>query len=325
MRQHLLKNSMKSGYNTQTGTLWKSIKKQSYLQVMALLTVIWLIIFCYIPMFGLQIAFKDYTFKNGILGSPWVGLKHFKEFFIDPNLTGIVVNTVGISLIKTFLMFPIPIILAILLNEVANLRLKKTLQTISYFPYFISWAVAGLLATNWLSPSSGFINTFLVSLGILKEPYHFLGDPNAFWWVSFGLEAWKNAGWGAIIYSASIAGIDQELYEAAYIDGAGRLQRIFNITVPSILGTVMILFILNIGSTLGGGLYGSNFQLSFLLGNQLNLPRSEILDTYVLKIGINFFRYSYATAVGLLTSTVSMILLFTSNYASKKITQESFF
>lgn len=307
------------------GALWKRLRKQTFLQIVAVATLAWLIVFHYVPMFGIQIAFKEYTFNKGILGSPWVGLKQFRELLVDPYLFQIITNTIGISAIKAFLIFPIPIILAISLNEVMGMKFKRTIQTISYFPYFISWTVVALMATNWLSPSVGFVNRLLVDAGILKEPYLFLGDPHAFWWISLALEIWKNAGWGAIIYLAAIAGIDQEMYEAAKIDGAGRFQRIFYITLPSILGTIMILFILNVGGMLGGGLYASNFQISYLLGNGLNNPRSEIMDTYVLKVGITYFRYSFAAAVGLLYSIISMALLLGANAISRKLTKESLF
>lgn len=302
-------------------TLWR----QKILHLMALPALIWLVIFCYVPMFGLQIAFKDYMFNKGILFSPWVGFKHFLDFFVDPYIGNVLYNTIGISLLKVLLLFPAPVLLALMLNEIGNMPYKRITQTISYFPYFISWVIVALMAQTWLSPSGGFVNGILVSLGILDEPYLFLGKPEAFWWVNLGLEIWKNTGWGTIIYLAAIAGIDESLYEAAEIDGARKLQKILHITIPSIMGTIMIMFILNIGYMLSGGLYASNFQVSYLLGNPLNLPRSEILDTYILKVGISLGRQSYATAVGLLSSVVSFLLLLGANKASKKMTGESFF
>lgn len=299
--------------------------KERYLHLMILPVIIWIVIFCYVPMFGVQIAFKDFMFNKGILGSPWVGLKHFKDFLTDPNIKTVLVNTLGISLIKVFLMFPVPIVFALLLNEVGNVKFKRFTQTISYFPYFISWVIVAVMAVNWLSPSTGFVNKLLLSLGILQKPMLFLGEADAFWWISLALEIWKSTGWGSIIYLAAISGIDQEMYEAARIDGANRFHMMAYITLPSILGTIMIMFIMNIGNMLSGGLYASNFQVSYLLGNPLNLPRSEIIDTYILKVGISLARYSYATAVGLLTSVVSLILLLGANTASQKLTKESFF
>ena len=305
--------------------LLKDLYNEKYLHLMILPIFIWLILFCYMPMFGIIIAFKDFKFNKGILGSPWAGFKHFVEFIVDPNITNVLINTLGISALKVFLMFPIPIILAILLNEIRHAAFKRVTQTVSYFPYFISWAIIAIMAINWLSPTTGFVNRLLLTLGIIREPVLFLGEPEAFWWVSLFLEIWKTTGWGSIIYLAAIAGIDQEMYEAAVIDGANRFQRIIRITVPSILSTIMIMLILNIGNMLSGGLYASNFEISYLLGNPLNLPRSEIIDTYILKVGIKLARHSYATAVGLLSSVVSFILLVSANWISRKTTQESLF
>lgn len=297
------------------------MKTQKYLHMMALPAIIWLVIFCYIPMFGLQIAFKDFMFNQGILGSTWVGLKHFITFFSDPYIENVLLNTFALSVMRSVLIFPIPIVFALLLNEVASKSYKRTLQTISYFPYFISWVMIAVMASSWLSPSTGFVNKLLISLGFVKQPYHFLGDPKAFWWIALALEIWKTTGWNSIIFLAAIAGVDQEIYEGAYIDGANRFQRIWYITLPSIMGTIMILLILS----LSGMLTSANLEVSYLLGNPLNVAKSDILATYILRIGISLGRYSYASAVGLLQSLVAFVLLFAANYSSKKATQISFF
>jgi putative aldouronate transport system permease protein len=302
----------------------RRLGKQKVLHLMALPALASLVLFRYMPMYGLQVAFRDFMFNKGMLFSPWVGLKHFRDFLIDPYIRDVLVNTMGISLLKVFLMFPVPIILALMLNEVRSAAFKRVTQTISYFPYFISWVVVALMARNWLSPSGGLVNDLLMGAGILSKPFLFLGEPKAFWWIALVLEIWKNTGWGSIIYLAAMAGIDPELYEAADMDGARRLRKMASITLPSIMGTVMILFILNIGYMLSGGLYGSNFEQSYLLGNPLNLPRSEILDTYILKIGVALGRYSYATAVGLLQGVVSFLLLLAANTGSRRLTGESF-
>lgn len=303
----------------------KQLGKERYIHLMILPIIIWLILFAYIPMYGVQIAFKDFMFNKGILYSPWIGLKNFKDFLLDPYIPNVIRNTLGISSLKVFLIYPMPIILALMLNEVKCKLFKKTVQTVSYFPYFISWVILAVMATNWLSPSTGFINKFLLETGIINKPFHFLGESKAFWWISVGLDMWKSTGWGSIIYLSAIAGIDQQLYESAIIDGAGRFRMIWNITIPSILPTIMVLFILNIGGMLNGGLYAANFDASYLLGNALNAPRSEILDTYILKVGLSLGRYSYAAAVGLLSSVISLILIVIANYSSKKLTDESFF
>jgi len=304
---------------------FKVLYTQKYLHLMILPIIIWLIVFHYVPIFGMQIAFKDYMFKKGIIGSEWVGFQHMSAVLLDPQMGRIVLNTLGMSLIKVVFGFPVPILLALALNELKFKRFKSVVQTISYFPHFISWTVVAVMAATWFSPSTGFVNDLLVSLGILNEPYLFLGEPRAFWWISMLLDVWKSTGWLSVIYLSAISGIDTEMFEAAAIDGANRFQRIIYLTLPSILPTIMMMAIMNIGNMLNGGLNASNFQISYLLGNPLNNPTSEILDTYVLKMGISLGRFSYATAVGLLKGVVSMILLFAANYGSKKLSNESLF
>ncbi len=299
----------------------KSFLSQIDLHFMVLPALICMILFNFLPLAGLQIAFKDYKFALGIWESPFAGLKHFDAIFSDPNIYPIIWNTIGLSFIKAFGIFPIPIIFAILLNEVTHTRYKKVVQTVSYFPYFLSWAVISLMAIEWLAPS-GFINAGLVSLGILDDPYFFLGEAEAFWGVSVFLDIWKNVGYSSIIYLAAITGVDKEVVEASVIDGAGRFRRIINVTVPAILPTIMILLIMNVGNLLKGG---SNFDISYNLGNNLNYDRSEIIDTYVLEIGISQARFAYATAIGLIQSVVSATLLVTTNAISKRLTGESFF
>lgn len=301
----------------------QQLAAERYLYLMILPVIAWLIIFHYIPIYGTQIAFKDYMFRKGIGGSPWVGLKHIQAVLTDPMMSQIIVNTLGTSLIKVVFSFPMPILLALALSEVTYPRFKRTIQTISYFPHFISWTVVALMATVWLSPTTGFVNHFLVAIGAMDKPYLFLGEPEAFWWVSLGLDIGKSTGYMSIIYLSAIAGINPEMYEAATIDGITRFQRSVHLTLP--LPTIIIMAVMNIGNMLNGGLNGSNFQISYLLGNTLNNPRSEILDTYVLKMGVSLGRFSYATAVGLLKGIVSMALLLAANYGSKKLTNESFF
>lgn len=301
---------------------WKEFLNQKDLQLMVLPALICIILFSIAPLFGLQIAFKDYKLNLGIMGSPWAGLKHFEAIFSDTNIGDVLINTLGLSFIKGFVTIPLPIIFALLLNEVTHSAFKRTVQTISYFPYFLSWSVVALMATSWFSPQSGFINSFLVGTGILDKPYFFLGESGAFWWISVFLDVWKNIGYSSIIYMAAMSAVDQEVMEAAVIDGAGRFRRIWHVTIPAILPTIMIMLILNVGNLLKGG---SNFDISYNLGNVLNQSRSEVLDTYVLKIGITMARFSYATAIGLLQSVVSAILLVTANTVSKITTDESFF
>lgn len=309
----------------QIRALGRQMLAEKYLHLMILPIIAWLIIFHYVPILGTQIAFKDYMFRKGVYGSSWVGLKHIQAIFNDPMMGQVIVNTLGMSLIKVIFSFPMPILLALALSELPFPKLKRTLQTVSYFPHFISWTVVALMATVWLSPTTGFVNDLLVSLGILEKPYLFLGRPEAFWWVSLGLDIWKSTGYMSIIYLSAIAGISPEMYEAATLDGITRFQRIIYLTLPSILPTIVIMAVMNIGNMLNGGLNGSNFQISYLLGNTLNNARSEILDTYVLRMGVSLGRFSYATAVGLLKGIVSMLLLLAANFGSKKLTSQSFF
>jgi len=295
------------------------LNEQKYLQAMAIPGVIWMIIFCYIPMYGIIIAFKEYDITLGINKSPWVGLANFREFFSDERFWLIIKNTVGISFFKLLVGFPLPILFAVLLNELTSVRFKRTVQTISYLPHFISWVVLGGILMNWLS-ETGLINIIFTKLGILKQPITFLAEPKYFWGIAVISEVWKELGWNAIIYLAAIAGIDPELYEAATVDGAGRITKMFKITIPCISGTIAIMFILAVS-----GLMNSNFDQIFVLRNPLNADASDVIDIYVYKMGIEAFRFSYATAIGLFKSIIALILLLLANGVTKKLTDKSLF
>ncbi|MDQ0343682.1 putative aldouronate transport system permease protein [Lederbergia wuyishanensis] len=299
---------------------WFNLKSQLEIQSMVLPSIIFLIIFAYIPMYGIVIAFKDYNLFQGISGSEWIGFTHFKEFFNDPLLGGVIRNTLVINGLNLLIGFPAPIIFALLLNEVTNKRFKSIVQSISYLPHFVSWVIFGGLVLTMLSPSNGIINYLLLQLGILDEAINFIGKENYFWFILVGSEMLKGLGWGAIIYIAAISGVDQELYEAAVIDGAGRFQKIWYITIPSIMGTVVIMFIFAVSAMLNTGI-----EQILVLQNPLNLSASETLDTYVYKTGLQQMRYSYSTAVGLAKSVIAVILLIIANYFSKKITDNSLF
>lgn len=294
----------------------KIMWKQRYLQIMVLLGILWMIIFNYIPMGGIIIAFKNYTITKPILEAPWAanyGLQHFIDFFTDENFRIVLTNTLGISLLKLFVSFPLPILFALLLNELKHMRFKKAVQTISYLPHFISWVVLGGMMINWLD-ASGLINELLLGIGLLKEPIYFLGEPRFFWGLAVGSDIWKELGWGAIIYLASIAGIDQEIYEAAKIDGANRFQQMYDITIPSIKGTIAIMFILAVS-----GILNSNFDQILVLWNPLNNSKSTVVDIFVYRMAMSSGRFSYATAVGLLKSVVALFLLVIANKTTKKI------
>lgn len=307
-------------------TLWKRFKKQGALQVFVLAGMLYLVVFNLVPMFGLLMGFKDYSISSGIKGiftSEWVGLKYFKEFVTEYKFGRLVRNTVALSVLKLIFTFPLPILFALMVNEIRNVKFKKLLQTCSYLPHFISWVIISSISYQFLS-QSGIINTVLGMLH-LSEPIKFLTDAGLFWGVAVFLDVWKEMGWWAIIFLAAIVGISQDYYEAAQIDGATRLQRIRYITLPCIKGTIVVVLIMTMGNLFGGGLSGSNFEQCYLLGNNVNADTSEIIQTYVFDVGLAQGRYSYATAVGLVQSVISLILIFASNFVSKKLAGSGLF
>lgn len=296
-----------------------ALKKQRYLQMMVIPGIIWMLIFNYIPMYGIIIAFKNYTIIDTFNSAPWVGFQNFMEFLTDENFMIVMKNTLGISVLKLVIGFPLPIIFAIMLNELYHSRLKKYVQTISYLPHFFSWVVLGGMMIGWMS-ETGIINKMLMGMGVLNEPVIFLAHKEYFWTITIISDIWKELGWNAIIYLAAIAGINPLLYEAARIDGAGKLQQIWHITIPSIKGTITILFILAVS-----GILNTNFEQMLVLQNPLNLETSEVIDTFVYKMGLQSMRFSYATAVGLFKSVIAMILLLSANFASKKFNDKTLF
>lgn len=300
------------------GVLTKMIR-QRYLHLMVIPGIIWMIIFSYIPMYGIIIAFKNYSIIGSIADAPWVGLSNFKEFLMDENFFLVMKNTLGISFLKLLIGFPIPIIFAILLNELYHSKFKKFVQTVSYLPHFFSWVVLGGIMISWLS-ESGLLSELLIKSGIMKEGVNFLAREKHFWSIAILSDIWKETGWNAIIYLAAIAGINPNLYEAAKIDGAGKLSQIWHITLPSIKGTITILFILSIS-----GILNSNFDQMLVLQNPLNTNASEVIDTFVYKMGLKSMRFSYSTAVGLFKSVIALILLVSANLVSKKFNDRSLF
>ena len=301
-------------------TLRKDIWRQRYLMALVLPALAVMIVFRYLPILGLQIAFKDFSFRLGTWRSPWAGLKQFQYLFRDITVVPAIVNTLGISILKLVFGFPLPIILALMVNEVRNSQFRRTVQTISYMPHFIAYSVVALMLSIVLS-NWGIVNKVLTGLGILQEPYLFLGRAEAFWWVVVFTDIWKETGWSSIIYLAALTAIPVELYEAATIDGANRFQKMLRISLPGIKPTVVLLLILQVGRIVNG----ANFDLSYLLRNALNASRAEILPTYILRVGISMGRFSYAAAVTLIFAMVSLILVVTANYTSRKLTKEGLF
>lgn len=311
-----------------TSGMLKQLRKQKELQFFAWLGMIYLLIFHFFPMFGLIMAFKNYSINSGIAGiftSKWVGLKYFVQFVTDYRFEELVRNTVALSSLKLIFAFPVPILLAILIAECRSTVYRRIIQTVSYLPNFISWVLAYGIAVALLSESTGVINQILLSLGLVDKKIPFLSSPDMFWGVSVVLAVWKSAGWWAIIFLASISGIDPCLYEAAMCDGAGRLRRIWHVTLPGIKGSIVTVLILSIGSFLGGGMVGSNFEQAYLFGNNMNNSTSEIIQTYAFKMGLAEGRFAYATAVGLIESMIAITLILLSNFIVKRITEEGLF
>ncbi len=301
----------------------RTFKKQLPLHGFVLAGLIFLLLFSLIPMVGVIIAFEDYDIKAGFAGiftSPFVGLKHFKAFLTDRKFPILMRNTLCISVLKLILSFPLPIIFAIMISEMGGKVYKRVVQTVSYLPHFFSWIIVSGILFTFFSTNTGLINEILMKLGVVDKPIPILMDPKYYYGLAVFSEIWKETGWGAIIYLAAIAGISPTLYESARIDGAGRMQCIRHITLPSIKGTVAILLILAIG-----GLFGSNFDQAMLLGNTMNLSRSEILEVFIYKIGLGQGRYSFAAAAGLFQSVISFILVLSANAVSKKVSGSSLF
>ena len=286
------------------------------LYAMVLPALLYIILFAYKPMYGIQIAFRNFTFKGGITGSEWVGLAQFKRLFSSHWFPVIIKNTLTISFLNLIVNFPLPIIFALMANELKSEKVKRTIQTVSYAPHFISTVVMCGMTILFLSPTSGIVNKFITVLG--GEPIAFMSEPHLFKWVYVFTDMWAGTGWNAIIYFSALAAVDKSLLEAAEIDGASRLQRIWHINMPTILPTILIQIILHCGRVMDVGQ-----EKILALQNNVNLNASEIVNTYVYKVGLEQYAYSFSTATGLFNSVCNCILLITVNQVTKKLTQQS--
>jgi len=296
--------------------IWREYRKSKYLFLMLVPALIWYAVFHYGPLYGILLAFKDFSPMKGIWASPWVGWDHFKFlFFQSPDFMRIFRNTVIISLYHLVFGFPAPVILALLLNEIRFGLFKKIAQSISYIPHFFSWVVLAGIVTVMLSPSEGPVNYILQLFGL--EPIYFLADSNYFRSTLVITGIWKEIGWGTIIYLAALAGVDPSLYEAAKMDGANRFRQIWNITLPSILPVITIMFILQLGGILNAG-----FDQIFNLYNPAVYDVADIIDTYVYRAGILGAQFGLTTAVGLFKNIIGITLVLTTNYIVKKLGQE---
>jgi len=295
----------------------KILKNNWRLYMLLLPGVIWLIVFMYIPMYGVTIAFKDYNAKLGILGSPWAGMKYFNQFFSTNIAYTVIKNTIALSVLTLFVAFPIPVLFALFLNQLKNAKYKKFVQTVSYAPYFISNVVVVSIMAVILSPS-GFVNKIIESLGF--EPLLFMSRPEYFRPMYIVSGIWQSMGFNAIVYIAALSGISPEYHEAAIVDGASKFRRMLYIDLPLISPTIIIMFILAIGNIMTVG-----YEKVYLMQNGMNLKVSEIISTYVYKSGLLNAQYSFATAVGLFNSTVNLALLLLANSLAKKFSEISLF
>jgi putative aldouronate transport system permease protein len=298
------------------------IREQMELQSMIVPGIALLVIFSYIPMWGLLMAFQKYDIKQGFWGSSWVGLNNFKEFIFSRNFGIVIYNTLGISSLRLLICFPAPIILALFLNEVHSPLLKRVFQTITYLPYFLSWVVVAGMVFSMLSGDGGPVNMLLIKLGILKQPYNFMSERRAFWPVLITANVWKDVGFQAIIYFAAITGINPEYYEAAEIDGAGKFGKIWHITLPSIIPQIIILLILAISNILNAG-FEDIYLLTSSWRNGVLTPVADVIETHVYRMGVISQRFSYATAVGLFNSVISAGLLVGANWLSRRLADNS--
>ncbi len=299
--------------------IWRDIRKDKYRYLLILPGLIVVFVFSYMPMYGIILAFKNYKIKSGIIFSQWVGMFQFERFFNTPVAGNVIGNTLFIGFTQLLITFPVPIVLALLMNELRRPAYRRTVQTVVYLPHFISWVIMYSLMYSLFSITSGLVNKMLISLGY--STVNILSDPNKFYGMLYLTSIWKEAGWGTIIYMAAISGVDQEMYEAAYLDGANRLQQCLHITLPSISFSITTMLILNVGSVMG-----ANFdQIMNLRNAATSSGVAQVIDTYVYDMGVGKGQYDLSTAIGLFQQVVNCILLFTSNFVVKRMSGEGFF
>lgn len=291
-------------------------RDQKMLYLILLPFIIWYAVFMFKPMYGMVIAFKDYSLFRGISGSEWVGLKNFKDFLTSPEFYVTLKNTLMLNVYSLLLEFPFAILLALMLNEVKNKYFKTIVQTASFIPYFIAIVVATGITVNILSPSTGVINVFLEKLGF--ERVYFLAKPEFFRGIFTGLNMWKSAGFNAVIYLAALTAVDEQLYEAAKIDGANKFQQLRHITIPAIIPTIVVMLVLKVGSMLNVA-----FETVLLLYQPATYETADVISTYVYRTGMLMQDFGLATAVGLFNAVVGFILVYSANRWSKKVTQSS--
>ncbi|WP_372663438.1 ABC transporter permease [Cohnella sp.] len=288
--------------------------KQWDIQLMVLPGLALIFVFSYIPMYGVLTAFKDFNIIRGFMDSPWVGFKHFEMFYNSPDIKEVLRNTIVISLLKFGIGFPAPIILALMLNEVRHMFFKRLVQTVSYLPHFLSWVIVAGMVMSMLSTDNGSVNMLLEKMNLIDEPINFLSLPEYFWSILISTGVWKEIGFASIVYLAAIAGVDPHLYEAAEMDGASKLKQIYLITLPSIMPVIAIFMILAIGNLLNAGFE----DILLLASNPILRDVSDVIDTYVYRVGIQNSRFSYATAIGLFKALISVGMLVLANWFARR-------
>lgn len=296
----------------------KKLIRDRWLYIMILPGIIYFIVFKYLPMYGVLIAFKDFSPFLGFFGSKWVGFKHFERFFSDPSFYMLFRNTLTLAFYNLVFYFPIPIILALLMNELRSTFYKRYIQTLIYIPHFISWVIVVGMSYVLFTTENGMVNNLIVSMG--GEKINFLISESLFRPMIISQIMWKEAGWGTIIFLAALSGVDPEQYEAAFIDGANRWKQLWHITLPAIRSTIVILFVLRLGNFLDTG-----FDQIYNMLNAMNREVGEVFDTYVYTVGISQGQFSYSTTVGLFKSLIGLVLIYFANKASKKIGEEGIF
>ena len=296
--------------------LLKNMRKNWILYLMITPVLLYYIIFSYVPMYGVLLAFKEYEIKKGILGSPWVGFEHFRRFFSAYDFERLLMNTIGLSVYGMIAGFPIPIIFALMLNYLRHTKLKKVVQMVSYAPYFISTVVICGMITIFMAPDTGILNVIRGFFGL--ESVNFLAKPEWFKSIYVWTGVWQGMGWSSIIYISALAGVDYEMHEAAIVDGATKIQRMIHVDLPSIKPTILMLLILQMGSLMNVG-----FEKVYLLQNTLNKSAASVISTYVYEVGLINSDYGYSTAVGLVNSVLNIILLLLANKTAQTVSETS--
>lgn len=296
-------------------SLRSSLRRDQSLYLLALPGLLFFVIFKYVPMWGVLIAFQNYFPFKGMLNSEWVGFAHFARFFANPDFILLFRNTLAISLLNLLFFFPVPILVALCLNELRGVIYKRIVQTIIYMPHFLSWVIIAGLTFLLLGKGEGLINNMLEAAG--RPRIDFLTNTDSFWMLVTLQSVWKEGGWGTIVFLAAIAGIDPQIYEAARVDGAGRLRQIWHITLPAIRGVIVILLILRLGDIMDVG-----FEQIFLMYNGAVSEVAEVFDTYVYRVGIQQGQFSYSTAVGLFKSVIGLVLVLLANKLAKRLGED---